>query len=72
MSPAERNPTSDTYFAPLSAEFMPPTISPHCLSNIQQWESSVIRPSISGASDEDSFMSWDNASREAWVQGTRP
>ncbi|KAL5523543.1 hypothetical protein ACEPAG_7716 [Sanghuangporus baumii] len=62
--PTDREANGDSYPPPLSAEFMPSTISPNCLTNIQHWESAVNHPPISGTCSNDSFMSWDGASRE--------
>ncbi|EJD02709.1 uncharacterized protein FOMMEDRAFT_28410 [Fomitiporia mediterranea MF3/22] len=71
-SPADRHPAADAYFPALPAEFIPSTISPNCLNNIHQWESNVIRPSLSTGSDDDAFMSWDGVSRESWAHAPRP
>lgn len=69
MSPAERHPTNETYFSSSTGGFLPPTISPHCLGNVQHWEANAIKP---GITDDDSFMSWDGIAREAWVRSTKP
>ncbi|KAL5528627.1 hypothetical protein ACEPAF_7763 [Sanghuangporus sanghuang] len=69
--PTDREANGDSYLPPLSAEFMPTTISPNCLTNIQHWEPAVNHPPISGTCSDDSFMSWDAASRENWPHVAR-